>query len=197
MHRLSVKFANICIARRWIQAQDEPWCIYAIEKKLLTVPFFLFLTIISIILKIFPQTAIFTCVFYSLRRRFGGWHAPYAWLCQIISTALVLEVDFVLGPAILALPTSAVLCMDSGVMVTAWMRKPVYPIQTHFTDEIIVANNKKKNHIVLAVVVLQISFGLFYREALIYSLLAVLTGVISVYIEIMQQYINRRKGEES
>lgn len=193
MHKLSLTIADACVARQWISEQEKPWCIYALETKLLSSVFFLFLTMIALVLGKLPETVIFSAVFYVLRQRYGGWHAPYAWLCQGISLTLILGAVLCLGPAMLMLPPAVVWGVNIAVMAIALIRQPVYPAQVHFDQEIKTANHQKKNHILCVIIGLQIVLGFFYRKMLIYSLLAVLAGILSVYIEIMRQRIQRRK----
>lgn len=194
MHTLSLAIAEACVSRGWIKAQEKSWCAYAVEKKLISLCFFLLMTPFAIALNVLPQAVMFACIFYLLRRRFGGWHAPYAWLCQVISVALVLIVTLFFGPAMMQLPSFVVCGMDAIVMAVAVIQPPVYPPQLHFNQEIIRANTKKKNIVLLIVVILQLGLGIFVKDIFVYSLLAVLAGVISVYIEILQQRINRKKG---
>ena len=194
MHTLSLAIAEACTARGWISAQDTPWCAYAVENKLISICFFLLLIPLALFLNVLPEAAIFSCIFYLLRRRYGGWHAPYAWFCQIISIALVLATTLLIGPAILQLPLSLVCGINAVIMIIAILQPPVYPPQLHFDQKIKCANTKKKNHILLIVLTFQIGFGFFFRNVLVYSLLAVLAGVSSVYIEILQQQIYRKEG---
>ncbi len=194
MHTLSITIAEACISRGWIESQDKLWCAYAVEKKLISLCFFLLMIPFAVFLDVLLQAAVFAGVFYLLRRRFGGWHAPYAWLCQVISIALVLAATLFVGPAIMQLPSFAVWGMDAIVMAVAVIQPPVYPPQLHFDQEIKRANTKKKNFVLLIVLVLQFGLGIFVKDVLVYSFLAVLAGVISVYIEIVQQRIYRKKG---
>ena len=193
MHTLSLAIAEACSARGWIQAQDKPWCAYAVEKKLISMCFFLLMIPFAVALGVLPQAAVFSCVFYLLRRRYGGWHAPYAWLCQVISITLVLAVTLFVGPAMMHLPTLVVWGMDAIIMAIAIVQPPVYPPQLHFDQEIKRANTRKKNLVLLAVIVLQFVLGAFGKNVLVYSLLAVFEGVTSVYIELLQQRIYRKK----
>lgn len=193
MHTLSLAIAEACSARGWIEARDKPWCAYAVEKKLISLCFFLLMIPVALALDVLPQTAIFSCVFYLLRRRYGGWHAPYAWLCQVISIALVLAVTMFVGPAMMQLSTLVVWGTDAIVMAIAIIQSPVYPPQLHFDQEIKRANTRKKNLVLLVVMALQLGLGTFVKAILIYSLLAVLAGVTSVYIELLQQQIYRKK----
>lgn len=194
MHTLSLAIAEASISRGWIKVQDKLWCAYAVEKKLISLCFFLLMIPFAVVLDVLLQAAVFSCVFYLLRRRYGGWHAPYAWLCQVISIALVLAATLFVGPAIIQLPSFAVWGMDAIVMAVAIIQPPVYPPQLHFDQEIKRANAKKKNFVLLVVLVLQLGVGIFVKAVLVYSLLAVLAGVISVYIEVLQQRIYGKKG---
>lgn len=194
MHTLSLAIAEACIARGWIEAQRKFWCAYAVEKKLISLCFFLLMIPFAVVLDVLPQATVFACAFYLLRRRYGGWHAPYAWLCQVISIALVLATTLFVGPVIMQLPLFAVWGMDAIVTAVAVIQPPVYPPQLHFDQEIKRANAKKKNLVLLVVLVFQLGLGIFVKTVLVYSLLAVLAGVISVYIEILQQCIYRKNG---
>ena len=193
MNNLSESITNACIARGWISEQDKPWCIYAIEQKLLANFLFLFLAVLSVILGKFIETAVFACVFYFLRRRYGGWHAPSAWLCQFISIALMLSVVMLIGPTIAKCPLVILWIVDLSILVIAFLQTPIYPPQVHFDQEIKTANNKKKNQILFVVIFMQFCISPFHEGILVYSLLAVLAGILSVYIEIMRQRIKRER----
>lgn len=194
MHTLSLAIAEACISRGWIKAQKKSWCAYAVEKKLISLCFFLLMIPFAVILDVLPQAAVFACVFYLLRRRYGGWHAPYAWLCQVISITLVLATTLLVGPAMMKFPSLVIWGMDAIVMTIAIKQAPVYQPLLHFDQEIKRANTKKKNFLLIIVLVLQLGVGIFVKDVLVYSLLAVLAGVISVYIEILRQRIYRKKG---
>ena len=193
MHTLSLAIAEACISRGWIEAQKKSWCAYAVEKKLISLCFFLLMIPLAVVLDVLPQATVFSFDFYLLRR-YGGWHAPYAWLCQVISIALVLVVTLFVGPVIMQLPSLVVWGADTIVVTVAIMQPPVYPPQLHFDQEIKRANTNKKNLVLLIVLGLQLGLGIFVKDVLVYSLLAVLAGIISVYIEILQQHIYRKRG---
>lgn len=192
MHKLSLAIANSCIRRNWIPESDRLWCIYVVETKLLSLMFFICLGFLAAIMNILPQTAIFSFVFYSLRKRYGGWHAPCAWLCQLLSLLLVLVVVFEIGPATLMLPAYIVWTVDVTIMVVALVQAPIYPVQAHFDEAAIHANTHKKNQIILIIMAAQLCLGPVYRTFLVYSMLAVFAGVLSVYIEVINQ--RYRKG---
>ena len=194
MHTLSIAIAEASISRGWIKAQDKLWCAYAVEKKLISLCLFLLIIPIALVLDVLLQALIFSCVFYLLRRPYGGWHAPYAWLCQVISIALVLVVTLFVGPAMMKFSSFALWVMDAIVMTVGILQPPVYPPQLHFDQKIKQANTKKKDLVLIVVLGLQLVGGILVKDVLVYSLLAVLAGVISVYIEILQQCICRKKG---
>ena len=194
MHSLSVLIAENCHTHGWICENDIPWCAYALEQKLLTVVFFLLLVPIVSILGVLPESVIFSCVFYFFRRRSGGWHAPYVWLCQGCSIALVLISTMIIGPMLTGIPIKFLWEMNLAVMFIAFVRKPVYQHQIHFNHEVTIANNKKKQRFLLHIFILQVVLGFFLKAIIIYSLLGVLTGVASVYIELIQQHMTRKKA---
>lgn len=193
MHTLSLAIADACISRGWIEAQKKFWCAYAVEKKLVSLCFFLLMIPLAVVLDVLPQATVFSFAFYLLRRRYGGWHAPYAWLCQVISIALVLVVTLFAGPMIIRLSPLMVWGADTIVVTVAITQPPVYPPQLHFDQEIKRANKNKKNLVLLIILGLQLGLGFFIKDVLVYSLLAVLAGIISVYIEILQQHIYRKR----
>ena len=196
MHTLSLAIAEACSARGWIEVQDKSWCAYAVEKKLILLCFFLLTIPLVVVLNVLQQSLIFSCFFYLLRRRFGGWHAPYAWLCQVISITLVLIVTLLVGPALTQLPSLVIWYVNILVMAIAILQQPIYPPQLHFSQEIKQANAKKKNLVLITVLSLQLGLGSFVKDFLLYSLLAVLAGIISVYIEILHQICRKRDSYE-
>lgn len=193
MHKVSVCFAEACCSRGWITTEDTPWCAYAMERKLITMLFFVLLLPVVLILDVLKEAAIFSFVMYFLRRRYGGWHAPYLWLCQGLSILLVLIVTLVIGPRLLTFPGQSVWGVDVALMALAFLQKPVYQPQMHFDENIIKANCRKKNQLLIFLFVAQTVLYALDNSFLIYSFLGVLTGVTSVYIELLQQFINREK----
>lgn len=193
MHNLSLMIAERCFTRGWISEEDRPWCAYALEQKCLTLFFFLLLIPLVSILGVLPEAVIFSFVFYFFRRRCGGWHAPYAWLCQGSSISLVLVSTMIVGPMLMEIPARSIWVMNLPIMLIAFIRKPVYHPEMHFDHEITMANNRKKQQFLLFVFILQATLGCLFKIVTIYSLLGVLAGVASVYIELTKQYITRKR----
>lgn len=194
MHKVSVCFAEACCSKGWITTEETPWCAYAMERKLITVLFFVLLLPVVLILDVLKEAAIFSFVMYFLRRRYGGWHAPYLWLCQGLSILLVLIVTLVIGPRLLTFPMQLIWSADIALIVLAFFQKPVYQPQMHFDENVIRANRRKKDQLLVFVFAAQVVLYVLDNSFLIYSFLGVLTGVVSVYIELLQQLINRERN---
>ena len=189
MHEVAILLTKRFISKQWIDTKDQNWCVYVIETKLLASFFSCVIIALAIILNALPQTIIFTLVFYHLRRRIGGYHAPNAWICQIAS---VFFVALLIGPALEQVPLLVIILANLIVLIFALIRQPVYPPQTQFDDVVVIANNRKKNIMLLLIATIQLVCGYFYPDVVVYSFLGVLTGLVSVYIELLRQ----RKKEE-
>jgi hypothetical protein len=87
----------------------------------------------------------------------------------------------------LQLPVAVIWGVNVLTIAVAYLRQPIYPSQAHFSKEIAIANNQKKNQILLGIFALQLWLGIAFRDVLVYSFWGVLAGVISVYIEIINQ----------
>ena len=93
------------------------------------------------------------------------------------------------GPAALELPHALLWVADVFLLILVFFQKPVYQEQVHFDVKIQIANNKKKNMLLFAIFFLQIIVSRFFYSFFVYSMLAVLADLISVYIEIFHQAI--------
>ena len=125
MHKVSIILTNACISQKWIAEDRKEWCIYAIETKMQAISLFTLLTIISLALDVFLETFTYSWVLYILRRKIGGWHAPTAWLCQIISISMVLSTVFFIGPLFEMLPFPVIWILDGLAFLIALLQKPV------------------------------------------------------------------------
>lgn len=194
IHAASQRIAHYCVKQSWVKKEDVAWCSYAIEKKLLTALFFFWLTLCAFVCGKYIEMGAFTLVFFFLRRRIGGWHAERAWSCQILSVVLVLSNVFAVGPLLIThMPMVGLFLADIVVFVWALILKPIYPPQVHFGTPEKQANNKKKNQLLVAVLLIQIIAGLLQKNiVIVYSGLGVLTGIISVYIEQANQWLKER-----
>lgn len=188
LHTISSRITAYFVARNWVEESNAQWCLYVVEKKLLQVCFLLILLVCSILSGQFVNVWVFMLPLYLLRRRIGGWHAPYAWLCLSMTTAMTLLVLFLLGPALLHASAYAAWGLDLVVLAIAFLLPPVYPPQLHFEAEVVQANIRKKNGILLGVLLAQgVTFILGIRQVLVFSFYSVLISVLLVWIEQLKQ----------
>ena len=182
MHQLSICIAEACVKRNWIKAIDMDWCIYAVEAKLLFCAFLTLTGIITWLLGALVEASIFVFVFCLLRSHMGGWHAPFAWLCQTISLSLVLLCTLILGPAIRMLRQEVLWGINIFALIIAYITKPVFPVQMHATEDVLIENTKIKNRILLLIFCVQVISFRFTQVFVIYSFLGTLFCVISIII---------------
>ena len=182
MHQLSIRIAEACVKRQWIKAIDMDWCIYVVETKLLFCAFLTLAGIITWLLGVLVETSIFVFAFCLLRSHMGGWHAPFAWLCQIISLSLILFCTLILGPAIHMLCQEALWGINIFVLIIAFIIKPAFPVQMHATEDVLIENAKIKNRILLLLFCIQVISFSFTKVITIYSFLGILFCVISIII---------------
>lgn len=182
MHQLSIRIAEACIKRNWIKAIDKDWCIYTVETKLLFCAFLILAGIITWLLGVLVEASIFIFVFCLLRSHMGGWHAPFAWLCQTISLSLVLLCTLILGPAIRMLRQEVLWGINIFALIIAYITKPVFPVQMHATEDVLIENTKIKNRILLLIFCVQVISFRFTQVFVIYSFLGTLFCVISIII---------------
>lgn len=192
VHHCSVQIVDACLKRNLIQDEERLLCIYSVEKRLFTALFFLCLLPLSLLLHVFQQAAVYSLVLYLLRRRFGGWHASKAWACQLLSLLIVFVNTCLLGLLVKQLPIKIVWMIDALILMIALITKPIYPPQVHFGQDVVVANHRRKNLFLLIIILLQ-CVGKRFADLMIYSMLAVLTCVISVYIENLRQENQRKR----
>lgn len=182
MHQLSICIAEACVKRNWIKAIDMDWCIYAVETKLLFCAFLTLTGIITWLLGALVEASIFVFVFCLLRSHMGGWHAPFAWLCQTISLSLVLLCTLILGPEIRMLRQEVLWGINIFALIIAYITKPVFPVQMHATEDVLIENTKIKNRILLLIFCVQVISFRFTQVFVIYSFLGTLFCVISIII---------------
>ena len=189
----SEKLARHFVNQKWISADDYEWCVYMIEKKIYHYGYIFVLLMISCLIGSFCNTIVFLSVFCGLRRRIGGWHAPTPFICMCLSVLIILSVSLILEPTIVKfLPLELVFKYNILAVTITFMMEPFYPPCIHFEKKEIVANNKKKNTILLFVIIEDVIFVCFnQREFLSGSLLGILFTLILVLAEKIKQ-----KGEE-
>lgn len=188
LHTISSRITAYFVAHNWVEESNSQWCLYVVEKKLLQVCFLLILLVCSFLSDQFVNVWVFMLPLYLLRSRIGGWHAPYAWLCLSTTTAMTLLVLFLLGPALLNASAYTAWALDLAVLAIALLIPPIYPPQLHFKADVIQANIRKKNGILLALFLIQgVTFILGIRQVLVFSFYSILISVLLVWIEQLKQ----------
>lgn len=94
MHALANGIASFFIDRGLLDEEHRPWYVYALESKLGQGATVLFTLAAGWLLRRPLQPLLVLLAAMFLRRRAGGWHAPTAWLCQIISVGSVVLGNF-------------------------------------------------------------------------------------------------------
>lgn len=98
MHDISKKITHFFIQLNFIDESSEVWCQYVVEKKVMQALFLIITFIVAFLYNQIFETLIFCVVFCSIRERMGGWHAPYPWLCLVLSGLIISLVAGVLVP---------------------------------------------------------------------------------------------------
>ncbi|MCD8301336.1 MAG: accessory gene regulator B family protein [Clostridiales bacterium] len=156
MRILTQKITEIAICRGWIPEEQHEWCSYTIMKYLETIIFFCFISLISCLFGRWLEMFFFVAASYILRRRIGGWHARSPLRCQVLSIGISCMAVLLLGLLIsecVPLSVEYIMALVSSVMLLC--ARPVYPAQLHFSDEIKVQNGKRKNRIVLIIILIE------------------------------------------
>ena len=130
------------------------------------------------------ETIAFVLPCYRLRQRMGGWHARTSFQCLIISISAVIVTCKLLGKAVMQLPTLVVIIIDVVLIISAAVIQPAYPKQLRFTSNEIKANVKKKNLVLVFVLIVQIAAIFFGNKTILtYSFFGVMLTVVSVLIQ--------------
>ena len=161
IHREAERLTSFCVSRGWLDTEYYEWCIYAIEKRLCILLFSIIVVIWSLLSKLYLETVGLSLTLYTLRSRFGGWHAKSLSLCLVTSTGLIS------GLSILSFIVSRYISKEHllivGMIVTCvgLNLDPVYPSQTHVTQEEAEINKRKKNKLLILIFCVQLLLSLF------------------------------------
>lgn len=192
VHKLSCYLTKWFYQHKWIEESNYEWCIYAVEKKLLQICYLLILSVCFVASKQYLNAFVFMATLYILRCRIGGWHAPYNWLCISLTTIAALIVIYFFAPALMNTNDIFIWVLDILLLVVTFLTDPIYPPQLHFDQEVVSANRRKKNVILIYIVLIQIvSFGFGMEQILIFSFNGMLVSVLLVFIEKFKQKTGR------
>lgn len=125
---------------------------------------------------------------YLVRGRIGGWHAPYAWLCILLTTVETLTVLYIVAPVLMGINPFFIWVLNLLLLLIALRTDPIYPPQLHFDQEVVSANRRKKNLILVCILLIQIaSFGLGIERILVFSFNGILVSMLLVFAEKFKQ----------
>lgn len=183
-HKLAQIGANMCLHRQWISKSQLDWCVYALEKWINSLSSFFFFFLLSVPTGKSVQAFVFFLTFFTLRRRLGGWHAKYAWSCQITGILLMLFVIYLIGPKLEVLDVQFLALMDALVLLVCFVVAPIYPPQLNFTYLAAKDNKRRKNFTLVIIIVIQ-TFSLFFSTyiVILYSALGILVSVVALIPE--------------
>lgn len=196
MNRAAHKLAQMAVDRDWIPYDQLEWCQYVIEKYLGTLSFFTVVLLLALAFGRLPETAAFLLPAYLLRKRIGGWHAPSAVLCQLMSVGLTAVAVLILGPLAERVNPTAILAAGEALSVALLIVHPVYPPQLHFSAEIVGQNHWRKNALTGALMLLQVLAWAFCPSMCAYFFLGLCPVLLGVAAEHMVQSgrCSRRSG---
>lgn len=193
MHDISKKITHFFIQLNFIDESSEVWCQYVVEKKVMQALFLIITFIVAFLYNQIFETLIFCVVFCSIRERIGGWHAPYPWLCLVLSGLIISLVAGVLVPITLNIGLFDIFLFNNILLVILLFTKPSYPWQLHFGKEETVANLKKKNILVLFFGLFNLIFLVLKCRGMLGSMLWAL--VFSIGLLQIEVIINRKEND--
>ncbi len=156
IRREAERLTEICCKRNWIDEDARAWCVYALEKWIGLSLFFTAVLVWMLLSRRYVETVAFLGPFYLIRRRMGGCHAKSTYACFFISLGLLVFVSRFLGDWLMLLPLRLLLMLDSTVTAILLVLSPAYPPQVNFGEAEKKANNKRKNILLIAVLLVQL-----------------------------------------
>ena len=194
IRRQAERLTEICCKRNWIDENARAWCIYALEKWIGLTLFFTAVLVWMLLSGRYLETVAFLGPFYLIRRRMGGCHAKSACACFFISLGLVVFVSRFLGEWLMLLPLRLLLMLDCTVTVILLVLSPAYPPQVNFGEAEREANNKRKNILLIAVLLVQLASVYFVDTRVLSHSLCGLT--LSAATIIIQKNILKRSAQD-
>ena len=184
-HNFAVFLTGHFLKQDIIEETQVPFCCYKLEQLIGSGIFAFILLLISIATESYLEIISFSISASVFRRHMGGWHAPSAWLCQIMSILLVLLAVFFVGPIIETLGNPAIV-FSSAIALTliSLFISPAFPPQMHMSKTEIFANQRLKNIYLLILLLVQlISYLCLDYRISIYSALGLVITVFTVLLE--------------
>lgn len=194
IRREAERLTEICCKRKWIDEDARAWCVYALEKWIGLSLFFTAVLVWMVLSRRYVETVAFLSPFYLIRRRMGGCHAKSAYACFFISLGLVVFVSRFLGDWLMLLPLWLLLMLDCAIIALLLGLQPAYPPQVNFGEAEKEANNKRKNILLIAVLLVQLASVFFVDTRVLSHSLCGLT--LSAATIIIQKNILKRSAQD-
>lgn len=192
IQKIASTLTELSIDRQWIEPNKAQWCRYALEKKIGALFFITICLLVASLTATWTTLFPFILVFYIFRQRLGGWHSKNFCSCQIVSLSVVIVITFVVGPLLEQVNPYILYGADVILIGCTFLLSPIYPSSARFSQKIRDANMKRKNQLLLGLILLQlICLSLWGLSFLIYSLL----GIAITDISVVLQYITVRRKD--
>lgn len=143
LHSISRRLTEWFFRHNWVEENNYTWCLYVVEKT----SSILFSSDPVDLLHYFQSIFQHACFYGNnvfLRRRMGGWHAPYNWMCILLTTVTTFIVLYIFAPVLMRINSLTMWTLDILLILAAFRTNPIYPPQLHFEQEIISSNRKKR-----------------------------------------------------
>jgi membrane protein len=195
LQEFSEKLTAFFIQSNIIDESNRAWCQYIIEKKIMQAFFLIIASLIALLYNRIFEVLSFGLFFCSIRKRTGGWHAPYPWLCLMLSGLILLLVAKILIPITLCTSLFYTFLFNNILLCILLFIKPSYPWQLHFCKEEKEANLQKRNVLILLFLILNLIFLILrYRNVLSSMLWALIFSIGLLQVEVA---INGKGGEQN
>ena len=192
IQKIASSLTDYSIERQWIDPSKAQWCRYALEKRLGMMLFAAMCCLLAAATATWVELFSFVLTFYLFRQRLGGLHAKTFWSCQLISLGTMIAAVILIGPILERASPTVLIGSDILLIVCTFFLKPVYPDSAHFTQEVRAANTKRKNQMLLELLLLQLfTLKLSGFLFLIYSFLGLAIADFSV---LLQMHVQQKKG---
>lgn len=192
IQKIASNLTDYSIERQWIDPSKAQWCRYALEKQLGIMFFAAMCCLFAAVTATWAELFSFVLIFYLFRQRLGGLHAKTFWSCQLISLGTLIAAVTMIGPILEQAEPSVLIGSDTLFIACTYLLKPVYPASAHFSQEVRAANTKRKNQMLLGLLLLQfVSLKLSGFLFLIYSFLGLAIADLSV---LFLMHVHQKKG---
>lgn len=151
MHKAIERLTDFMLRHELLAEKDRAWCVYALERRVLTGGNFLVLWVLGACLAGAIASLSFLAVVLWLRKRTGGYHASTPFRCLLVSSAVTCLALGIILPYLQAFVCCA---MVAGSVVCVWLLAPSNHKKLHFSTAELAANRTYARRRLFAVVTL-------------------------------------------